>query len=380
MYKGSDGQPGSEYIDFSYNADGLRVGKQRLYYDANGVAHFENTSYTLHGKNIVHLVHEGNNLHFWYDASGKPALVEYNGVKYGYLQNLQGDIVGIIDSLGNEVVKYAYDAWGKPLSCTGTMAASLGKLNPFRYRGYVFDEETGLYYLRSRYYCSNLVRFVNSDCFFTSNLFAYCNNNCIMLHDPTGCYSEDDYYAGFPTHAKAGMPTLYNVVTDNINETTYVDFNSPITSKTKYIIPGSYIWGRRLRENPNYLYCLVNVHNTETGQDTIECGAIAVQNTDKNLENILYSQKIFQLYSSSLEAELFSEHINRYMEHYNIDDGIAYGNGLTNKAIATIMNFQRMNNLYPDGKAGPATQKVLVEFLKENVFPYNRESAIQFKK
>ena len=50
-------------------------------------------------------MHKGNNLHFWYDASGKPVVVEFNSVKYGYLQNLQGDIAGIIDSLGNEVVQ-----------------------------------------------------------------------------------------------------------------------------------------------------------------------------------------------------------------------------------------------------------------------------------
>ena len=197
MYKGSDGQPGSEFIDFLYNADGLRIAKQRVYYDANGEAYLENTSYTLHGKNIVHLEHEGNNLHFWYDASGKPAVVEFNGVKYGYLQNLQGDIVGIIDSLGNEVVKYTYDAWGKPLSCTGTMAASLGKLNPFRYRGYVFDEETGLYYLRNRYYDVNWSRFLNADKLLgtqgkllSTSIFAYCRNCCINFRDHLG-YEEE---------------------------------------------------------------------------------------------------------------------------------------------------------------------------------------------
>lgn len=69
-----------------------------------------------------------------------------------YIHNLQGDIVGIIDSNGNEVVQYTYDAWGKVLSTAGTMASTLGTVQPFRYRGYVYDVETGLYYLRSRYY------------------------------------------------------------------------------------------------------------------------------------------------------------------------------------------------------------------------------------
>lgn len=50
------------------------------------------------------------------------------------------------------MVEYKYDAWGRPLAKTGSLAASLGKLNPFRYRGYAFDEETGLYYLGRLYY------------------------------------------------------------------------------------------------------------------------------------------------------------------------------------------------------------------------------------
>ena len=59
-------------------------------------------------------------------------------------QNLQGDIVAILDSTGTAVVNYVYDAWGRPISKTGSMAGTLGTVQPFRYRGYVYDEETGL--------------------------------------------------------------------------------------------------------------------------------------------------------------------------------------------------------------------------------------------
>lgn len=58
--------------------------------------------------------------------------------------NLQGGIVGILDSTGALVVEYKYDAWGKLLSTTGSLADTLGKRNPFRYRGYVYDEEKEL--------------------------------------------------------------------------------------------------------------------------------------------------------------------------------------------------------------------------------------------
>ena len=50
------------------------------------------------------------------------------------------------------MVEYRYDAWGKPLGTTGSMADTLGVENPFRYRGYVYDGETGLYVTAARYY------------------------------------------------------------------------------------------------------------------------------------------------------------------------------------------------------------------------------------
>ena len=72
-------------------------------------------------------------------------------------------MTGLVNSSGTQVVAYTYDAWGNPLTTTGTMADTLGKLNPFRYRGYVYDAETGLYYLQSRYYNPETGRFINAD-------------------------------------------------------------------------------------------------------------------------------------------------------------------------------------------------------------------------
>ena len=86
---------------FVYNENGLRVQKT-----VNDVV----TSYTLHGKNIVHMTCGGNELHFFYDASNKPAVVVCNGVAYAYAKNLLGDIVAILDSTGAVVVAYTYDA------------------------------------------------------------------------------------------------------------------------------------------------------------------------------------------------------------------------------------------------------------------------------
>ena len=164
--------------EFVYNADGLRVQKT-----VNGVV----TKYTLHGKNIVHMTSGTDELHFFYDAQNRPAVVVYNGAAYAYVKSLQGDIVAILDENGNAVVSYGYDAWGAPLWCTGELAETLGKVQPFRYRGYVFDEETGLYYLRSRYYNPRWGRFVNADgAIIQKNLFAYCSNGPIVGYDPSG--------------------------------------------------------------------------------------------------------------------------------------------------------------------------------------------------
>ena len=164
--------------EFVYNADGLRVQKT-----VNGVV----TKYTLHGKNVVHMTSGTDELHFFYDAQNRPAVVVYNGTAYAYVKSLQGDILAILDENGNTVVSYGYDAWGAPLWCTGELAETLGKVQPFRYRGYVFDEETGLYYLRSRYYNPRWGRFVNADgAIIQKNLFAYCSNGPIVGYDPSG--------------------------------------------------------------------------------------------------------------------------------------------------------------------------------------------------
>ena len=171
-----------ETVSFEYNEDGLRTKKIST---SKGV-----TEYTLHGKNIVHLIQGNQSLHFFYDAQGKPSVVEWNNNgakgKYAYLYNLQGDVVAIVNSSGTKVVEYAYDAWGKPIAKTGSMASTLGTLNPFRYRGYVYDEETELYYLRSRYYNPELCKFLSADVLIRGNLYCYCKNNSVYFADYEG--------------------------------------------------------------------------------------------------------------------------------------------------------------------------------------------------
>lgn len=132
-------------------------------------------------------------LHFYYDAEGRPEMVDWNGTVYTYLHNVQGDVTGIVDNTGSIVVEYKYDAWGYPIGTSGSLTTTLGRLNPFRYRGYMYDEETGLYYLRSRYYNPNWGRFINADILLgkvggllSHNAWIYCFDNPISYADQNG--------------------------------------------------------------------------------------------------------------------------------------------------------------------------------------------------
>ena len=129
----------------------------------------------------------------------------YNWTTYLYVKNAQGDVVQIVDGNGNTVVTYIYDAWGNMLYHYGSHVDDTGKYNPFRYRGYVYDTETGLYYLSSRYYNPVWGRFVNADTAAVvaaspdkangdKNLFAYCDNNPISRKDDGGFSSGPDNF------------------------------------------------------------------------------------------------------------------------------------------------------------------------------------------
>ena len=172
-------------LSFSYDADGLRTTKT-----VNGTA----TKYVYIGGQLTDVTKGSDTLHIDYDSIG-PASVKYNGTYYWYLRNAQGDVTSIADSSGTRVVTYTYDAWGNILNTGGSMAGTLGAANPLRYRGYVYDSETGLYYLQSRYYDPEICRFINADGYAStgqgllgSNMFAYCGNCPVTFKDYSGYY------------------------------------------------------------------------------------------------------------------------------------------------------------------------------------------------
>ena len=147
---------GGQSWNFTYDADGLRTQRS----NANGGYTY---TYTYSGGQLSRMNCGSHVMWFTYGADGKPLTINLNGTTYYYVTNLQGDVVAILNSSGTAVVEYTYDAWGKLLNTADTTSNNLGLLNPLRYRGYVYDRETGLYYLQSRYYNPEWGRFINAD-------------------------------------------------------------------------------------------------------------------------------------------------------------------------------------------------------------------------
>lgn len=171
-------------LSFKYNDAGIRTQKT-----VNGVT----TKYYLNGDKVTLEEKGTDKIYYTYDIAGDLVSMNLNWVEYFYIRNAQGDITGLWDKAGTEVVTYTYDSWGKVISTTGELASTVGEKNPYKYRGYRYDSETGFYYLQSRYYNPDWGRFINADALggeagklLSHNVFAYCKNNPVNLFDPDG--------------------------------------------------------------------------------------------------------------------------------------------------------------------------------------------------
>ena len=176
---------GSKTWVFEYDSNGMRTGR------TDGT-----TTYTYLYSNglLTQMTKNGAMLYFTYDAAGIPLTVQYNGIVYYYVTNLQGDVVAILDGSGHAVVEYLYNAWGVPILTTfDSSSTDLYTVNPLYYRGYIYDTETYLYYLQSRYYDPAIGRFISADNYPSTgqgltgnNMFAYCGNNPVSRNDEGG--------------------------------------------------------------------------------------------------------------------------------------------------------------------------------------------------
>jgi len=171
-------------VTYTYDESGTRTGKT-----VNGVS----TQYYINGSQILVQKSGEDILYFLYDETGAAVGFKYNNNLYIYRKNLQGDILAVLNGQTGAVeASYTYDAWGRVISSTGALA----NLNPFRYRGYYYDSETGFYYVSSRYYDPEIGRWINADTtdvlslpyyhLGQYNLFSYCNNNPVNDRDDDG--------------------------------------------------------------------------------------------------------------------------------------------------------------------------------------------------
>ncbi|WP_051515133.1 RHS repeat-associated core domain-containing protein, partial [Fervidicella metallireducens] len=176
---------------FKYNAEGIRTQK---------TVGTVTTKYHLVGDKVTLESNGCDTIDYSYDSSDNLISMKLNGVEYYYIRNAQGDILGLLDGTGTQVASYTYDSWGKLISIkdqNGNDVTNttwhIGYKNPYRYKGYRYDNETGMYYLQSRYYSPEWGRFINADALvgetgqlLSHNMFAYCLNNPVNMEDSDG--------------------------------------------------------------------------------------------------------------------------------------------------------------------------------------------------
>lgn len=179
---------GGQTYTYVYNSDGQRV--KKINPDSSYIEYYVMDGTTVGESHFTATGNKTLGIRYTLDESNSVIGFTTGGQNYYFAKNLQGDVLAVYNATTNELAaEYTYDSWGNILTATG----SLAEINPFRYRGYYYDEETNFYYLQSRYYNPEIGRFINADAYISTgqgligyNMFAYCNNNPINYYDSTG--------------------------------------------------------------------------------------------------------------------------------------------------------------------------------------------------
>lgn len=178
---------GGGYYDYVYNDEGLIIKKT----DYRGVT----WDYIYDGNKLIREKSINNTLDFLYDEyDNLYGFIKDNSEKYLYIRDQLQNIIGITDINGKIVVKYSYDAWGAIKSIIDTSSSGIGKLNPFRFKGYYYDNESSMYYCKTRYYVPqwgrwlspDSIEYLNPESINKLNLYTYANNNPVIYYDPDG--------------------------------------------------------------------------------------------------------------------------------------------------------------------------------------------------
>ena len=237
--------------------DGLRTSKKASNVD---VVH----NYYYVGSRLEYeTIGDNEALWYFYDADGTPSGIRYKDNSgtvndYYFVCNWRGDVIQIYNASGTLVGSYTYDAWGRVTeNATSADTQNITETNPIRYRGYYYDTETRLYYLKSRYYDPATKRFLNADGsdnlkpqsdLYDKNLYSYCDNNPIMCEDLDGNV--------WITAVAVGVGSQYaaDIIGNLIAGKTGKDIFIPTSSIGEYVaagvtalIPGSGLTGSLMR-------------------------------------------------------------------------------------------------------------------------------------
>ena len=283
--------------------------------------------------------------------------MDFNGTKYGYVQNLQGDIIQIVDANGAVVVEYTYDAWGKVLNVTGSMADSLGEIQPFRYRGYVYDVETGLYYLRSRYYNYEIGRFINADKKILLNLYRYCKNLPVLLRDATGTsvLDEEEDYSFFdaPEGYSNSVTVNKTPVLDNASNVVVItNENAKLYDRNEEILDTIRTGTKLIATKTD----LANVYSTYYGD---QYGYI--HRNDFEIDKVAENWEVEYGVTDWRRSEYKSEYVKRIQSAIGVEPDGIYGE----KTEQRVIEVQRENGLKVDGIVGENTKRLLLRNYNE---------------
>lgn len=349
-------------VSYKYNVNGIRTSKI-----VNGIE----TKYYLENNHIV-FEQKGNDLiYYLYDGNDILGL-EYNGSRYYYMKNLQGDIIGILDSNYTKIVSYEYDSWGKLLSVKDnnnieiTDSTHIGLINPFRYRSYYYDTETELYYLNSRYYNPTWGRFLNADGIiganqdiFGYNLYAYCSNNPIMFSDING----NGFFKWLGKQAKKVVKSLYdgakkiisNLISVEVSHTSTVSTKKGGTLVNVETGNSTSVTTTRIGSSNSLIKLKVNINDDNVFESTVGIGAegnklkadvsiglttseleVGVKTSDTNATSFKMGTDLFNVYCGFGQTEQVDEVSFTQFAQYNMNKIIPIAIYLLGPGASTI--------------------------------------------
>lgn len=333
---------GDTSISYGYDSDSVRTTKT-----VNGVKY----TYAYLNGQLMYETRGDAKFYYSYDANGILYNVRYTltdgGTEYSYYytHNSRGDIVGIYNGAGELKAHYEYDAWGNVISITDnngnaiTNPNHIGNLNPFRYRGYYQDTETGLYYLMSCYYDPITHRFINADGYFQSgtaildgNTFAYCGNNPVSRADTGGDSWFSDIVATVVESALTAMAAICPWM--GLNSSTSVSH----TSETKLInsdyAPVNFRCGGKTTTN-------ISTHTYSLGSPTAYYNQDLYSYSDNYGNRNSGITHTFGVKSLSLDISMSFG-----------SDGVGFSYAKINGDISMYISYKKCNNFVTETEVG----------------------------